>query len=537
MRGSWTPGPRPKHPRKQSISTTLSTAELQDSFNPDTNSPEQRTLRWEKTDTGLQAVLVRDGRRIDVAWAPQPGSQVAFLSCPITECLYEGTRGPGKSDALLMDFLQHVGKGYGAEWNGVLFRRTYPELQDVIEKSKKWFPRIVPSARYNESSHVWTFPQGEILSFRHFWDKRDYWSYHGHSYTWIAWEELTTWPDSSCLTAMISCLRSTVPGIPLKIRSTTNPYGRGHNWVKKRYRLPIARGFVGRVIRDSMDANGEPEPERVAVHGSIEENRVLLFADPDYISRIVAAASSPAQLRAWRYGDWNIVAGGMFDDLWDPKIHVLQNFPVRLVPKVWRLDRSYDHGSAKPFSTGWWAESNGEPFEFRGRVYGPVRGDLIRVAEWYGCSVREENVGLKLTSSDIAKGIRERDADYGISDRVRPGPADTAIWDAEPGAVSVEADMRAGGVLWTRADKGPGSRKQGWEQIRKRLKAANTFPREGPGLFVLERCEAFIRTVPTLARSEKDPDDVDEESEDHTGDETRYRLRQSQKGVSSGSLK
>ena len=49
-----------------------------------------------------------------VAWKPHPGSQVRFLSCPVFECLYEGTRGPGKTDALLMSFAQFVGKGYGA---------------------------------------------------------------------------------------------------------------------------------------------------------------------------------------------------------------------------------------------------------------------------------------------------------------------------------------------------------------------------------------------------------------------------------------
>ena len=53
-----------------------------------------------------------------IAWAAQAGSQVAFLSCPIFECLYEGTRGPGKTAALLMDFAQHCGQGFGANWRG-----------------------------------------------------------------------------------------------------------------------------------------------------------------------------------------------------------------------------------------------------------------------------------------------------------------------------------------------------------------------------------------------------------------------------------
>ncbi len=77
-----------------------------------------------------------------VIWQPHPGSQELFLSSPIYETLYEGTRGPGKTDALLMDFAQFVGRGYQTEWKGILFRREYKEFDDIVEKSRKWFPRI-----------------------------------------------------------------------------------------------------------------------------------------------------------------------------------------------------------------------------------------------------------------------------------------------------------------------------------------------------------------------------------------------------------
>ena len=60
----------------------------------------------------------------NVVWTPQPGSQTLFLSCPIFEALYHGTRGPGKTDALIMDFAQHVGQGLGSAWRGILFRQA-----------------------------------------------------------------------------------------------------------------------------------------------------------------------------------------------------------------------------------------------------------------------------------------------------------------------------------------------------------------------------------------------------------------------------
>ena len=89
----------------------------------------------------------------EAGWIAQPGSQVAFLSCPVFECLLQGTRGGGKTDALLMDFAREVGKGYGAAWRGAIFRLTYPQLADVVSKSKRWFHLIFPGAKFNESTY------------------------------------------------------------------------------------------------------------------------------------------------------------------------------------------------------------------------------------------------------------------------------------------------------------------------------------------------------------------------------------------------
>src|SRR5207302_9782370 len=84
------------------------------------------------------------------------------------------------------------------------------------------------------------------------------------------------------------------------------------------------------------------------------------------------------------------------------------------------------------------------------------------------------------------------------------------------------------GATFEPADKKPGSRKQGWQQLRKFLSNVEPAPgagREQPGLFIWSNCTHWLRTVPTLPRDEKDMDDIDTAAEDHCGDETRYRLR------------
>ncbi|HKB53039.1 MAG TPA: hypothetical protein VKD22_03510, partial [Ramlibacter sp.] len=79
-------------------------------------------------------------------------------------------------------------------------------------------------------------------------------------------------------------------------------------------------------------------------------------------------------------------------------------------------------------------------------------------------------------------------------------------------------------ITFVSANKGPGSRKNGWQAMRGMLDAALKRDRERPGLYVFDGCAQFIRTVPTLPRSERDPDDVNSDAEDHTADETRYRI-------------
>jgi len=461
-----------------------------------------------------------------LSWVAQPGSQVLFLSCPIFEVLYEGTRGPGKTDALLMDFAQHVGQGWGVNWRGVLFRQTFPQLDDVVAKSSKWFPALFPGAEFNKTKYVWRFPDGEELLLRHMKNPDDYWNFHGHAYPWIGWEEVTNWATSACYTIMMSCSRSTVKGMPRKYRATTNPYGKGHNWVKQRFQLPHMRG---RIIRTAG------EPDRVAIHGNIKENRILLDADPDYVKKIVAAATNPGQVRAWLDGSWDITSGGMFDDIWDSKVHVVDPFPI---PRSWTIDRSFDWGSSKPFSVGWWAESDGTDAPLPGgKVLRTKRGDLFRIGEWYGVAKGEENKGLHMLASQVGAGIAAREVAMGLAGRVKPGPADTSIFDEENG-VCIANDLAKAGARFVAADKGPGSRKQGWEAIRKRLQGSKRNPesgmREEPGLFIFRTCKEALRLIPPTPRDEVDPDDVDTEAEDHLQDEVRYRVRFKRKVVQQG---
>lgn len=450
-----------------------------------------------------------EGRRI--VWSPMPGAQTLFLACPHFECLFEGTRGPGKTDALIMDFAQHVGRGLGRAWRGILFRRTNKQLSDVIDKTRKWYPRIFPGAVFSETAKRWRFPSGEELLLSYMDSPEDYWNYHGHEYPWIGWEELTSWPRSDCYEAMKSCCRSSTPGVPRKYRATCNPFGPGHNWVKAYFVDPAPAGVP--VVNEAGLA-------RVRLSGDVRENVALLAADPEYLGRL-AAIPDANKRRAWLEGDWDIVAGGALDDVWNRDAHVVRPFPI---PATWRIDRSLDWGSSKPFSVGWWAESDGCEVETDEGTRTFPAGTLFRVHELYGCTGTPDE-GTRMLARDAAREIRRIEREYPLlaSRKVEPGPADTQIYQALDGR-RIADEMAAEGVRWKPADKRPGSRQAGLERLRRLLAQASDIGKGLPGLFVFDTCRAFIRTVPTLPRDSRLPDDVDSACEDHVYDETRYRI-------------
>lgn len=516
-----------------------------------------------------------------VVWRPLPGSQTLAMSCPANIVLFHGTRGPGKTDCQLMRFRRNVGRGYKRFWRGIIFDREYKNLDDLVSKSLRWFPEFKDGCRFisSKSDYKWVWPSGEELLFRVVKREQDYWGYHGQEFAFIGWNELTKFPTSNLFEMMMSCNRTSflpeehpiyvdaeqydqrhivivpqnsrkarkvfLPEIPLEVFATCNPHGVGHNWVKKRFIDAANAGVITRksvrIFNPRTQKDMDVVKTQCHIFGSYRENKYL---SPEYIAEL-ATITDPNKRKAWLGGDWDIVAGGMFDDVWDRRHHIIKAFRI---PISWRIERTFDWGSSKPFSVGWWAESDGSDYiDHNGQAHSTVRGDVFRIAEWYGTNGKA-NEGLRMLASDIAVGIVERELALGIHGRVIPGPADNSIYDVENGQ-SIANDMRKSvrangrvydGVEWKRSDKSPGSRIHGWEMVRKFMKNSippSTGVREYPGMFIFENCKHFIELVPILPRDEDKPDDVDTDAEDHIGDEMRYYILSKNTGAKSGKTK
>lgn len=482
---------------------------------------------------------------VEVIWAPLPGSQGLIMSCPAQHILYEGTRGPGKTDAQLMFFRKHVGRGFGSYWRGVIFDREYKNLDDLISKSRRWFPMFEDGARFlsAKSDYKWVWPTGEELMFRQVKAESDYWNYHGQEFPFIGWNELCKYPTRSLYDSLMSCNRSSfleaehaprekakgtrikTGEIPLVVFSTTNPYGPGHLWVKKDFIDIAPPGKMVRLTRNIYNPRTNEKEDftitQVRIFGSYKENRYL---SPQYIAQL-EGIRDPNKRKAWLHGDWNIVAGGALDDVWNEGVHVIPRFKV---PSNWRIDRTFDWGSSHPFSVGWWAEANGEAVTLPdGTSWNPAPGSFIRVDEWYGTAEIGTNTGLRKSAKEIAVGIKSREdmllSQGWINGRVRAGPADGQIYNRpHSDEETIAKKMEDEGVYWVAADKSKGSRVNGLQLFRDRLEAG--VAGEGAALYFMNNCKAAITILPTLPRDEDNLDDVDTDAEDHVYDEVRYKV-------------
>jgi hypothetical protein len=503
-----------------------------------------------------------------IIWKPIPNSsQELAVDTRTHHTLYCGSRGPGKTDTQLMCFRKDVGQGYGKFLRGVIFDREYKNLDDLIAKSKRWFYAFDDGAKFKASKGdlSWTWPTGEELLFRVAKSNDDYFNYHGQEFSFIGWNELTKYPTSDLYDQMMSTNRSSFtpekdtpirkirswnggpsvndyglePGyeydtadgkplrkIPLRVFSTTNPYGAGHIWVKRRFIDPAPYGTIIKTATDILNPKtGKHESvttTQVAIFGAFFENPYL---DPVYVAGLYNTKDVNLR-KAWLKGDWNVVAGGMFDDLWNNSIHA--DLPLFKIPTTWFINRSFDWGSSHPFSVGWWAESNGECAILPdGTEFNPPPGTLIQFAEWYGTKEIGTNKGLKMSAKDIATGIRDRERQMiaeGIINRFpSAGPADNQIRDVrEIDVETIEQKMSDQNVNWERSDKSAGSRKIGVQLFRDRLQSS--LNREGPGIYFTKNCRSSISTIPVLPSDPDKLDDVDTTAEDHNWDMVRYRV-------------
>lgn len=238
----------------------------------------------------------------------QDSPQERLIKSKIREVGFGGQAGGGKSYALLLDALYQLQK---PNYDAILFRRTYKQLREaggLIDLSQDIYRHL--GGVYNQSNYVWTFPQyhNNTIRFSHLEHEKNVQDFSGSQYPWIGFDELQNFTERQYL-FLFSRNRSSNPEIDLYIRSTFNPGGIGHYWIKKRFIdtdvltpkwYKRVDGKEVETIRSDTDGIG-----RLFIPSRLEDNP-FLWKDGNSEYEKGLSQMDAVDYRRLRLGDWDI---------------------------------------------------------------------------------------------------------------------------------------------------------------------------------------------------------------------------------------
>lgn len=409
-------------------------------------------------------------QKLDISISPR---QKMFIDSDADEVLFGGAAGGGKSYGQLVDAMLFALKYPKSQQ--LILRRTFPELEkSLIRTSLEIFPKEI--YKYNSSSHCGTFKNGSIIDFSYCDNENDVNRYQSAQYDVIRFDELTHFTQY-----MYEYLLSRIRGAndyPKQMKSSTNPGGVGHTWVKERF-IDIGEPDVVHKFE-----NGS----RMFIPSKIQDNTFLLSKDPGYLKRLENL--NEKDKRALLYGDWDIFDGQYFAEF-DRSIHVVNPFQI---PRTWRKYFAMDYGM--DMLAGYWiaVDECGNAYVYR-EVYQP--GLIISIAAQHIRDMDDEGVYTYFAPPDLWN----RRQDTGKS-------AAEIFWENGVPVVKAKND-----------------RMMGWMALHEWLQPQlNEFGATVPRLRIFSNCTELIRTLPAVLVDKKNPNDVAKEPHEltHAPDAIRY---------------
>lgn len=309
--------------------------------------------------------------KMDYKWQAQDGPQKAFSRAWEYEVMFGGNKGGGKSDVLLFEGGRQVDNPH---YHAIIFRRTFPRLQELMDRAVEPFRKI--GAFWRDKRSRWEFPSGARYTFSHIQHENSKYDHQGKEYSYMAFDQLEEFTETQYL-YLLAQNRTSHDSVRCYVRSSANPGNVGHQFVKERFVdicPPIFYGERRWIERAQLwyqpKIHGKPfydpltKMSRNFIPSSVFDNKILLKKDPEYLQRLLNLP--PDDRRALLEGDWDVYAGQFFS-MFRKDIHGVEPFEI---PRNWEVWGAIDYGEANPTSFGLYARDG-------------INGNIYRIAEYY----------------------------------------------------------------------------------------------------------------------------------------------------------
>jgi phage terminase large subunit len=389
-----------------------------------------------------------------------------------TDIGYGGARGGGKSH-------------WGMAQVGADDCQRYPDLKVLVlrkvgkslrEGVTDMLRRVLGGLDYHwaPSEQTVYFPNGSRMLLGHFQKESDIDAYLGLEYDLILIEEATTL-SASKRKAIMTCLRTSKPGWRPRAYTTTNPGGVGHQWYKAAIVDPHRQGA------GYLPWHAQAGATRY-IPATVDDNA---FVNAEYSGQL--STLTGWQLRAWRYGDWDIAAGQYFTNF-RRDIHVIKPF-AGAVPKNWTVWAAMDYGWTHYTVIQLFAEGDGNVIildEHAAREW-----VIERHVRAFGEMLRRNGVALSRLKTFVAGGD---------------------VFHKRPEGATVAGLYKQHGTVLRRAND---DRTNGWSEMLNRF--GDVEAHIAPTLFITERCPRLIEAIPALQHDPHNPEDVHKWDTDEDG--------------------